>query len=161
MATPASWKYSRIPSQIVTTFGSYATAPTRMIGSLMGSSEERQAGQGPADEVLEVVDGGRHDPARAGVAEEALDGEVLREGRAAAGLHREVRDLDRRLDGREPGLQHVEGRRLRRLLDLAEGITEQGAALLGAGAHPREARPEHGEVAQLLARVLEARGREM
>src|SRR5690348_14550439 len=107
---------------MVTALGSYATAPTRMPGSFIGpfrssmkdirnaprgfpELEQRQPGQRLADQVLQVVDRGGHDPSGAGVAEEALDRQVSRERGAAAGLHREVRDVDGGLDGAEARLE--------------------------------------------------------
>ena len=59
--------------------------------------EERQADDGPADEVEQGVGGGRHHARPRGVAESPLDPELLAEGRAAAHLHGQVGHLDRRL----------------------------------------------------------------
>src|SRR5436309_2187923 len=93
-----------MPSQIGTTFGSYATAPRRIVVSLI-SLEQWEAREGSPDEVVEVVDVRRHDPAGARVAEDALEGEVLREGGTAAGLERAIGHVDGGLEGGEARLE--------------------------------------------------------
>ena len=79
-----------MPSQIVTTFGSYATAPTQIVrlmlpfvyGSIvilvaLRCSEQRHSQHRLADEFAQHVARRRHHSARMGIAEQALDGHVL------------------------------------------------------------------------------------
>src|SRR5882724_791835 len=100
----------------------------RLDGSAGGpASEQRQAGQGAADELMQMIDGRRHHPAGAGVAEDPLDAELAREGGAAAGLHREIGDRVGRLQRRQSALQDEERCRLARLLEMIERVAEQGA----------------------------------
>src|SRR5436190_1625952 len=56
-----------MPSQIVTTFGSYATAPRRIVAcaTVLPLPEQRHARQDPPEELLEVIDGRGHHPLRA------------------------------------------------------------------------------------------------
>src|SRR5882672_843314 len=150
-----------MPSQIVTTFASYATAPMRIVSSAMAASEERQARQGPPDEVVEVVDGRRHHPARARVAEETLDGQVLREGGAAARLHGEVGHVDGGLERGETRLEDEHGRLLGALLYEPERVAKERARLLAAHAHLGEPRAKVREIPEQTAGVRETLAREM
>src|SRR5688572_13155718 len=109
---------------MVTTFGSYATAPssrgsTDIAQLLPAALEERQAAGGPADEFVEGISGGGHDRRGAGIAEVALDANLLAEGGATTNPHGEVRDLRRELSG---GSLHFE--------DSQHGVLARG---LGGG----------------------------
>ena len=77
-----------MPSQIGTTFGVYATAPTTN-GSHVDIRllEQRKTCQGLAVEVVERVGGRGHHRPGASIAERTLDGQVLGERRAAADPH--------------------------------------------------------------------------
>src|SRR5690349_548160 len=96
-ARPFAPKYSLNPSQIVTTFGSYATAPSVSVLIAAPASEQREAAAGLPDEVVELVGRRRHDARRLRVAEDALDADLLAIRRAAADAHAELRHLERRL----------------------------------------------------------------
>src|SRR5438067_2506304 len=116
-----------MPSQMLTTFGSYATAPSRMVCVLMtcSRSEERETRQRLADEVLEVIDRRRHDPTRARVAEHALEAEVARKRGAPACLHREVGHLVGGVQRGDARLEDEERRRRGRRLELAARVREE------------------------------------
>src|SRR6185295_9416185 len=119
---------------MVTTFGSYATAP-RTSGALPDSfvsfmvappSEQRQAADRLADEVIEEIGRRSHDAGGARVAEESLDADFLAEGLAAAGAHGEIEHLVRRLTRHRLALedaQHGVGAPRGRGGD---GVVEQG-----------------------------------
>src|SRR5215831_9218489 len=98
-----------MPSQIPTTFGSYATAPMVRVSS-MTHSEQRDAEERLADELAEHVHGRRHDRACVSIAEVALDGGVLGERGATARMHGAGGHPDRRLAGSGLHLQHAEHR---------------------------------------------------
>src|SRR5687768_10811111 len=88
-------KCSLKPSQIVTTFGAYATAPsTRVsgrIGIARGSlSKQRHATDGLANEVIQHVRGRGHHRRGAGVTEVALDANFLAERGPAAHAHCQI-----------------------------------------------------------------------
>ena len=144
------------PSQIVTTFGSYATAPSRNVVSLatVARSEQRQAADGLADEVVERVGGRRHDPRGARVAEAALDAELLAERRAAAHAHREVGDLGCAPRRRRPCPRARAASRRRGRCSSAASVSARSArARVGLDPHPREV-----ERADRAARRASSRG---
>src|SRR6476646_3066826 len=99
-----------MPSQIPTTLGSYATAPTQIVRLMIASrftvfecdqlrpsaaknrsaiqSEQRNSQNGFADEFAQNIARRRHDGARLRVAEQSLDGQVLGKRSASANPHR-------------------------------------------------------------------------
>src|SRR5215216_2535376 len=104
-----------MPSQIVTTFGSYATAPTQIVRLMLllalrlksMRSEQRYSQNGLADEVAQNIARRRHHCARMGIAEQSLDGKVLGKRGAAAHPHRRRRDGDRDLASSRLALEHA------------------------------------------------------
>src|SRR5215207_1894525 len=105
-----------MPSQIVTTFGSYATAPSQIVLFIIDfspgcapterghsvvdhqarrwttisctlRSEQRHSQGQPGNELAKYVARRRHHRTRMGVAEQSLDVHVLRECRASAYPH--------------------------------------------------------------------------
>src|SRR5205823_12681145 len=89
-----------MPSQILTTFGSYATAPIQIVrlmiasrchprrsttinpiralrGGALSRSEQRYSQNGFADEFAQNVARRRHNGARMGIAEQSLDRQML------------------------------------------------------------------------------------
>src|SRR5260370_40676658 len=93
-----------MPSQIVTTFGSYARAPTQSVWPLILSSltfdippplssprlspsEQRHSQYRSCDELAQHVAGRCHDGACMGITAQAFDVHILRERRAPATAH--------------------------------------------------------------------------
>src|SRR5260370_22285064 len=113
-----------MPSQMETTFGSYATAPTQIVRAMatvsrFGShssfgSEEGNAQDRLTDELAQYVPGRRHDRARVGIPEQPLDVHVLRECAAAADAHRARGDVDRDVSRGRLALEHAQQRRVPR-----------------------------------------------
>src|SRR5258707_13918512 len=108
-------KYSLKPSQIVTTFGAYPTAPsTRFLGRVgiaRGSLPKQwHSTDGLADEVIQNIRGRGHHRRGAGVAEVALDPNFLAERGPAAHAHRQICHLGGGLTGCGSHLQHTQHR---------------------------------------------------
>src|SRR5690242_6569961 len=94
-----------MPSQIVTTFGLYATAPTQIVLLMAPPTvfprcvnprrsvpafnilKERHPQQRPSDELAQNVACWRHNSTCVRVAEEAFDAQMLRKRRTSASAH--------------------------------------------------------------------------
>src|SRR6266481_6300161 len=113
-----------MPSQIVTTLGSYATAPIQIVWATFIPSEEWQLQKRLADQIAQNVRRGRHDGTRMCVAKEPFDAGVLRERRSAAGAHRQRRHLDRALAGRRLDLEYTEHRQLVGLREVSNEVVD-------------------------------------
>src|SRR3954469_15556364 len=90
-------KYSLKPSQIVTTFGAYATAPSTRVADRVGItgslSKQRHATDGLADEVIQNIRGRGHHRRGTGITEVALDPNFLAERGSTAHAHRQISHL--------------------------------------------------------------------
>src|SRR6187399_309221 len=89
-SSPCPVSHERKPLQMVTTFGSYATAP--MSNVIVVPSHQRHAEGGPADELVQRLGRRCHHPGRQRVAEQAFDAHLLTERRSAAQTHDAVRE---------------------------------------------------------------------
>src|SRR5690348_6733305 len=119
-----------MPSQIPTTLGSYATAPTQIVRLMIASrfsgfecdqlrpstpkqaalsrSEQRNSQDGFADEFAQNVARWRHDGTRLRVAERSLDGQMLGKRSAAARPHCRRGNGDGNITCRRLALEHAQ-----------------------------------------------------
>src|SRR5258708_13179665 len=120
-----------MPSQILTTFGSYATAPIQIVWLMIASrlsrstlkciipiralpnraalsrSEQRYSQNGFADELAQDVACRRHNSTRMGIAKQSLDGHMLGKRSASAYPHRRRGDGDGNVTCRRLALEHA------------------------------------------------------
>src|SRR5262252_3370591 len=138
-----------MPSQIPTTFGSYATAPTQIVrlmiaprlsgltfncgrtrfeappsGAALSRSEQRYSQDGFADEVAQNVARWRHHSARMSITEQSLDRQMLGKCSAPAHAHRRRGDADGNITGRRLALEHAQHRGIPRALEVIDEIVE-------------------------------------
>src|SRR5712671_2357011 len=138
-----------MPSQIVTTFGSYATAPTQIVWPLVPSSltfditpplsskrsEQRHSQYRSRDELAQDVTGGCHDGARMGIAKQAFDAHVLRERRAPASAHRGRGDANCDLASGGFCFEYTKYRRIPRPLEMINQIIDPRRESIGVDLH--------------------------
>src|ERR1700756_5278768 len=131
-----------MPSQIVTTFGLYATAPTQMVllivprDSLLEilreafracsslASEERHSQKRLGDKLAQHIASWRHYSARVGVPEEALDIHMLRERCTPANAHCCRGNGDSYVPCRRFGFKHAQHGCLAGLLKMLNQIVD-------------------------------------
>src|SRR5436190_12615490 len=114
---------------MVTTLGSYATAPISSTSAVPTSRiEQSEAADGPAHEVEQGVGGGGHNPGGPGVTEAALDTDLLAEGGPAAHLHGQVGHVDGGFARRRLHFEHPHHGVLAAGLDGGQGVGEKDAA---------------------------------
>src|SRR6266576_2822331 len=150
-----------MPSQILTTFGSYATAPIQivwlMIASRLSRSEQRYSQNGFADEFPQNVAGRRHDSARMGIAEQSLNGQMLGKRSASAPPHRRRGDGDGNIACRRLALEHAQHGGLSGALKVIDEIVDARRKPIRIDLHRRKLRAKGRQaLSEGLAQMLEA-----
>src|SRR6516164_1623483 len=148
-----------MPSQIVTTFGLYATAPTQMVllivprDSLLEIlratfrtcsalvSEERHSQKRLGDKLAQPTASWRHYSARVRVPEEALDTHMLRERCTPADAHCRRGDADGYVPCCGFGFKHAQHGCLAGLLKMLNQIVDACREPIHINLHRRELRP--------------------
>src|SRR5689334_12698086 len=96
---------------MVTTFGSYATAPnTSPFCLMLAPSEQRQSAHGLAEKVVEDVGSRRHNARGARIPKQTLHPDLFAVGRSAADPHRDIERFIRCFGRRGLALQYAQHR---------------------------------------------------
>src|SRR5258705_9546599 len=175
-----------MPSQILTTFGSYATAPIQIVWLMIASrlsrstlkciipiralpnraalsrSEQRYSQNGFADELAQDVAGRRHNSARMGIAKQSLDGHMLGKRSASAHPHRRRGDGDGNVTCRRLALEHAQHGGIPGALKVIDEIVDARRKPVSVDLHGRELRAKRRQtLSEGLAEMLEASAVEM
>src|SRR5205085_8106559 len=170
-----------MPSQIVTTFGLYATAPTQIVLLIVPRDvlpemfrkallalatrlalEERHSQKQLGDELAQYVARWGHDGARVRIAEQAFDAHMLGERRTPANAHCCRGDGDGDIACRRFCFKHAQHGCLAGLLKMLNQIVDARREAVGINLHGRELRAQCRQaLAEALAEMLEFRAFEV
>src|SRR5262249_45402764 len=166
-----------MPSQIPTTFGSYATAPTQIVCVMIASrlsnsasklqrplsrSEQRYSQNGFADELAQNIAGRRHDRAGMGIPEQSLDGQMLGKRGTSTYPHRRRGHGDSNITCRRLALEYAQHGGISRTLKMIDEIVDARGEPISVDLHRRKLRPQCRQaLSEALAQMLEASAFEM
>src|SRR5713226_9580980 len=175
-----------MPSQMLTTFGSYATAPTQIVRLMIasrlsslifkcdrsrserdanvgiGALEQRYSQNGLADELAQNIARRGHHSACMGVAEQSLDGHMLGKRGASAPAHRRRGDGDSDITRRRLALKHAQHGGFSGALKVIDEIVDARRKPVSVDLHRRKLRAKRRQaLAEGLAQMLETSALEM